>query len=339
MKQAIKRALGEVCGTLRIGQATARLRPGRFAILMFHRVVDAATFKDSANKPLMVEEGIFSRMAETLAQECLCLPLAEAVENARTGKAHSKPIVAITFDDGYADGYHKAYPVLARFNLPATIYLSTGYLDDPERIFWWDAVEGFFSNPVNLAELLESDLPKEFLDEVLDLARSPSAGRVENFIRGPMYRLDPENRRNFLNLIRNSPLPKPAMLSWGQVREMASSGLVDFGAHTVNHPLLDEVEPKSAVSEVLVSRERVEAETGRSVTSFAYPSGRVPTGHQEILSRSGIGLAVTTRYGGNDAKSHPLLLRRIDARLGLVGGEFIPSYFKSLCWGCFDWLY
>jgi peptidoglycan/xylan/chitin deacetylase (PgdA/CDA1 family) len=339
MKLRIKKILGAGCQALRFGPTAARLRPGRFVILMFHRVVDALTMRASGNRPLMVEEGIFSRLARTLAEECLCLPLPEAIERSRALDVSDKPMVAITFDDGYAECYHKAFPILRRFGLPATIYLSTGYIDDPQRIFWWDAVEEYVVNHLNQDELLDLGLPRGFLRKFFDAAWTSAPDMVEAFIRGPLVQLRPSERKAFLDLAQETASSRPDILTWDQVREMAMSGLVEFGAHTVNHPYLDELPYEDALQEILTSKQRIEAETDRPVWSLAYPSGRVPGCRESMLARAGIGHAVTTRHGGNDALSDPFLLRRVDARFGMAGEEFIPAYFKALCWGCLDWLH
>lgn len=249
---------------------------GRYAVLMFHRVVDKRTLKTSVNRPLMVEEGVFAGLVETLAERCLCVPLGviRAYANVRT-----KPVVAVTFDDGYADFCQAAFPILKRFNVPATMYLATGHLDDPERVFPWD---------------------------MRDAGRFPG---------------------------------HPPMLSWEEVRRLADSGFVDFGAHTVSHPFLDTITPADAVREIKDSVRRIKEETGRDVTTFAYPAGHVPREYREILGRAGISHAVTTRFGLNGISGDPLLIRRMDARFGLLGEEFSPRTFMTLCRGGFDWLH
>ena len=338
MKAQLKRMAGTGCRRLGIDRLLRRMRPGHYAILMFHRVVDTATLRASANSPLMVEEGMFAAMAATLARHCRCLPLAEAVSRAGDRKTSPIPTVVLTFDDGYGDFHDTAFPILRRFGLPATMFLSTGFLDHPGRMLWWDAVEAFFARP-QATGFEDPALPAAFVREVRETARGSSPQRVESFIRGPMYRLSPRDRDRFLVRLPRGQRPRPAMLDWDQVRSLAASGLVDFGAHCVTHPFLDEMAPQAALEEIAISKGRIEAETGRPVTSFAYPSGRVPAAFREILPRAGIALAPTTRFGGNDASSDPLLLRRMDARFCLIGETFDPSYFLAVCGGCLDWLH
>jgi peptidoglycan/xylan/chitin deacetylase (PgdA/CDA1 family) len=339
MKGTVKRLLANGSQVLGMDRLAKRRMPGRFVVLMFHRVVDAASYEASANKPLMVEEGIFHGMAATLARTCRCLSLPQAVAAARNGETSAKPVVVLTFDDGYGDFHDTVFPLLRRFNLPATMYLPTGFLDHPDHFFWWDAVEAFLITLRDDAMFAENALPEPLRREALAVAREPSPQKLENFIRGPLRRLGPVARERFLDLLPNHPAKRPAMLSWDQVRTMAASGLVDFGAHCVNHPYLDAVEPGLALEEVVTSKRRIEEETGQAVTSFAYPSGRVPSYYRNMLTQAKIGLAVTTRFGGNGAQSDPLLLRRVDARFCLAGETFDPVYFMAICSGCLDWLH
>ena len=339
MNATAKRMVARGCRGLGVDRLVRRFSPGRFVILMFHRVVPAASLETSANASLMVSREVFRRMAETLARQSHCLPLRQAFALAETGAVYAKPVVAITFDDGYGDFYETVFPILRELGLPATMFLPTGFLDHPDWFFWWDAVEAFFAAPRDLDRFVGSSLPEVFLREFLAATEAPLPARTAAFIRGPLRRLDPAERSRFLAMLPVRAESRPAMLSWDQVREMTGSGLVDFAAHGVTHPLLDELESARALEEVLVSKKRIEAETGRPVTAFAYPAGCVPDSYKEILTQAPIDLAVTTRFGSNNAHSDPLLLRRMDARYCSVGASFDPAYFLAVCSGCLDWFH
>ena len=57
--------------------------------------------------------------------------------------------VVVTFDDGYADNFHNAKPLLERYEIPATVFVTTGYLQD-QREFWWDELERILLQPGTL---------------------------------------------------------------------------------------------------------------------------------------------------------------------------------------------
>ncbi len=64
----------------------------------------------------------------------------------------------------------------------------------------------------------------------------------------------------------------PAM-TWDQIREVSTAGLVAVGSHTMSHPDLRTLAAADCRSELESSRERLEDEIGRSVPSFCYPKG------------------------------------------------------------------
>jgi peptidoglycan/xylan/chitin deacetylase (PgdA/CDA1 family) len=59
------------------------------------------------------------------------VPLYEILEHARRRQGH-RATVSVTFDDGFADNYTNAMPILLRYEIPATFFVATGLIDrDP----------------------------------------------------------------------------------------------------------------------------------------------------------------------------------------------------------------
>ena len=59
---------------------------------------------------------------------------------------HPRRVVVVTFDDGYADNLYEARPLLERYEVPATVFVTTGPLHH-DRGFWWDALEDALLSP------------------------------------------------------------------------------------------------------------------------------------------------------------------------------------------------
>lgn len=189
------------------------------------------------------------------------------------GEAALPPHAAlITFDDGYADNLTHAFPILKARSLPAVIFLTTGFLET-SRPFYWDLVAYCFhhtrrevvSLPL-LGERCWSDRKER--DRVMrvwiETLKTLPDDRKNALIAELPARLDvaiPEERFSGL------------YLTWEQVRAMRREG-IEFGSHTVSHPILTRIPLEQVRRELAESRRKIEQETGHPVVSLAYPNGQ-----------------------------------------------------------------
>lgn len=105
--------------------------------------------------------------------------------------------------------------------------------------------------------------------------------------------------------------PERAMLNWGQIEEM-SRYQVNFGAHTVSHAKLSELDDSAAAEEISLSKHHIEEQLGQACNHFAYPYGLFAKQTPEIVKNSGFKLACSTRSGFNNIERDPYLLHRIE---------------------------
>lgn len=275
-------------------------------ILIYHRINDD-------RDPYFggVPTAVFERQVEYLASRFHVLPLSRLVAALRDGSVPDDA-VAITFDDGYRDNYTHALPILKRYGVPATIFVTTGAIGSARQL-WHDDVFSAFR------ETKESALP-------------PYAGRAG---ASPLETTDDRLRaqREFLSHIRTLPGPErsraiaglretlrvgPApdapglMLSWDEVRAMHRAG-IEFGSHTVSHPILSRADAPEARREVVESKRAIEEALGTVIEGFAYPNGTradfLPE-TKDLLREAGYAYAVTTLPGANEAGCDPYDLRR-----------------------------
>src|SRR5207237_1342536 len=108
-------------------------RPG--AILLYHRVIDL----DCDPQQLAVSRANFDQQMRIVRDRMAPLPLARIIELANQA-ALPKNAVAITFDDGYFDNLEFAAPILKKYDIPATVYVTSGQAGNFSE-FWWDELE------------------------------------------------------------------------------------------------------------------------------------------------------------------------------------------------------
>lgn len=124
---------------------------------------------------------------------------------------------------------------------------------------------------------------------------------------------------NFLN--------KPNNMDLWQLKEIAQSGLVEIGAHTMNHAYLVGL-PKARVEyEVIQSKKYLEKQLGVQVVSFAYPYGAFDSQVINVVKNSGFKTAVTTIHGNLVADTNRYFIYRL--RPGARVGESLIKYIQE----------
>jgi peptidoglycan/xylan/chitin deacetylase (PgdA/CDA1 family) len=235
--------------------------------------------------------------------------------------------VAVTFDDGYLDNLVSAKPRLVKADVPATVFLVTGFLDRPGE-FWWDELARLIllENGPQTFELMVGgepthiDLGTESLpNQQGGVLAAPSARRraALKAIYQVLRRLDDEERGLFMRSLRSIFAttdhhhgPSRALTS-EEVKALAADGLMTIGAHTVTHPVLSGLEAVACRHEITDSKCACEALIGAPVPSFAYPYGNFNTQAREEVKAAGFTIACSVQHGPAFATSDPLALPRI----------------------------
>jgi peptidoglycan/xylan/chitin deacetylase (PgdA/CDA1 family) len=225
--------------------------------------------------------------------------------------------VTLTFDDGYLDNYQFALPVLAKYRVPATIYLVSSTLTADKPV--WTSVlrYGFMHTPVKRASLPDAaGMVAAYSLE--DWAQRDSAIRhytnVLNVLSAP--RRD-ELLGTLLRHLRVEHVPTAAawFLSKAHVLEMTRNG-VTFGAHTVTHPNLPGIDGDEARQEIENSRSDLERCLDMRVCHFSYPNSGALYPHfdkaiESLVRRAGFRSAVTSVRGWLNEITNPFRIRRI----------------------------
>lgn len=223
-------------------------------VLLYHRVTE---LKDQMI-PLAVSPKTFESQMQFLRGHYEILTLGELVTRA-ADRTLGRRSVAVTFDDGYADNYLEAKPILEKCKVPATMFITTGMLGSG-REFWWDELEKILQASARSREdrlkafqeisLSLKPLQKEAIGEALKKLRSEARVREE------------------------TGRPTHRALSAKELIELAKSEWIEIGAHSENHLSLSSLNDDAQKQEITNSKKKLENLLEREIRAFAYPFGR-----------------------------------------------------------------
>lgn len=263
----------------------------RLCVLNYHRIL-------AQPDPLLDDEPTvetFRWQMRLVARYFNVLPLPDAIARLAVGRLPPRAI-CITFDDGYRSIHDLAMPVLNEFGLPATVFVSTAYLDSGTM---WnetiaDAVRRLPDGAVDLSgtglgmrEVRTSDDRRNLLNELTAHAKYlPPAERQALTER--------------LTVMVGGGRADKLMLTPEMIRTMAAQRF-EIGAHTVSHPILTSLSDEAARHEIEQGKRDLEAITGTPVRYFAYPNGKVGKDfderHKEMVRNAGFTAAFSTEVG------------------------------------------
>ena len=292
-------------------------RPG-VIVLMYHRILG----RDRGLAGLPIEA--FAMQMRWLRENCEPITL-DALADRVAHPNRVRPAVLVTFDDGYRDYHDLAYPVLKDFAIPATVFLTTSFVDDGGTL-WTDDVQwaalSTTRSRVTLPWSAASSVP------LPDHAARDALGAEA---RAYLKTVPDEERRDLLPrlfaALGNPPARERQMLNWDEVRR--TMDITSYGGHSHTHPILSRLSSEVADREIRLCRERIGAETGNAPTAFAYPNGRPADYTAEtkaLLRRNGFTVAFSTSEGIVGRDTDWMAVKRLPGD-GLQAHEF--AWFAS----------
>lgn len=238
-------------------------------VLNYHRVGDS--------EGSLFDHDLWSASAEDFEQQVRFLSLNFDLVRIRDldnlwNQQHGR-YVLITFDDGYLDNYEWAFPILKSYNSSATFFLTTGFLDE-KKMAWWDEISWMVRSAT------ATSLPENaWTTTSLSLKPADHDQSIKTLLK-VFKKLPGEKTDTYLNFLAEKTgsgrcpqeIADQVWMTWDMVREMHKAGM-DFGGHTVNHPILANHPEAIQKFEIEHCKQRIESEIGHKISAFSYPVG------------------------------------------------------------------
>jgi len=317
LKELLKRNLHILAA--KFGQHTRTSKQPELLILMYHRVLPLEDSRTNLEEPgMVVTPETFHQNLTTLAKYFDFVSLSDWLEKKKNNQPLPLKACAITFDDGWADNYEYAFPILHNLNIPATIFLVSEMIGTT-NMFWPERLARtikviasehpeYWSHPDT--QWLQARNPDYQFDST-----TPNREQLSRIINNTKHFSDHEIHEHLdklhesLNIII-TPEQAP-LLSWEQVTELEASGIIEFGSHTCQHTRLNNSTPADITEhEIINSKKQIKNRTANTIKTFCFPNGDHSNLALEFVQQNYLG-AVTTQSGWNTNKSDTHLLQRI----------------------------
>ncbi|MBF8722418.1 polysaccharide deacetylase family protein [Pseudomonas guariconensis] len=311
----IKTRIKQASGWLYFNLPSTRARlHSTGVILMLHRVLEDDSLAALPHRnELCLGPRAFERLLRWLSQHFECVTLLDLLQAPRPANGHGRPRVALTFDDGWRDNAVNAFPLLLRYRVPASIFLSTDYIGSRQR-FWWESIgETLWGTRGEDARLALAELLRETgrpLPAAYFLSsRSHTRSQVLAHYLQSLKSLGQPTLQRMTDACPAEPVPQA--LDWHQVRQLEATGLVRFGPHGASHALLPELDEQRLGEELQRSHAALHEHCEHPLPVYCYPNGDHDDRVRSWVARHSYAYGLSTRQGLFRNDDDPLALPRI----------------------------
>lgn len=314
-RQLIDGAFG-ILSQFRVFDVLRTINYNNLTVLNYHRVTDphdpcCDTFKPN----ISATPEMFDRQLAYVKKSFNVVTAAEVAACAHGTSTLPPRSALVTFDDGYADNYTLAYPLLKKHGMGALIFITTDFVGKSKPSFW-DVAAYAFTHTTKTSAVLpltgetrwaddtekQAEMTRwiETLKTVPEEEKQRYAGQLPAALGVDM------DESNFSHVF----------MTWDQAREMAANG-IEFGSHTLTHPIMTRIPVEQAKHELVESKRLIEQELGKPVETFAYPNGGRADFNPEVIAaarEAGYKLAFTLMPGSNffrQLRADPYTIRRV----------------------------
>lgn len=273
-------------------------------VLLYHRVCEL----DRDPYGIVVHPDRFAQQCDVLRKRDDIVPLEE------TSGAQRR--IAITFDDGYADNWREACPILGDAGLPATFFITARRIGDRTEV-WWDRLEQIVLGCESAAECIDVSIDGRRL--WADVRSRSARERAHLALYWRLRGLRPSAIEPILVEVAEQLGVRPdhrdahRWMTADELRALSATPGVGVGAHTLTHPMLTALPADDQWQEIDGSRQELGQLLNKPVRLFSYPFGGSEAFDQltaELVRKSGYTLACTGTGGLARPEHYPFLIPR-----------------------------
>jgi peptidoglycan/xylan/chitin deacetylase (PgdA/CDA1 family) len=322
--------------------------PGVPFIVGYHRVVDdfPESVKGGAIPSMLISTRMLEHHIDWLAARFSIRPLDEITARLQSGEPFEKPVAAITFDDGYSDVYHHAYPLLRRKGIPAGFFVVTGLVETGRpQVFdrLYSSLHLLQQRGLPVASTLACAL-EAVSENRRGLEKLPSAGNeLFGLMTLVLNTFPKEQVDNALDRLEDNFTVEKNLnaemtpMTWDMIETMGRNGMT-IGSHTKSHVLLTSESLETVRIELTESRLDLESRLKTPIQHFAYPDGRFNSATVRAVEQAGYRFAYGTCYSRDRHRPWLTIPRKVLWERSCVNafGTFSSAIMKCQLHWAFD---
>lgn len=287
-------------------------------VIALHRVVEAAIpiKEPSLNNFIEITD---KKLEETILNlqklNVQFVSLGELETYLSQDKKPKRPLVHVSFDDGYLDNFTIAYPILKKYKIPFSIFVASDFINNDQPFLWWYIIEGIIKNEQTISFvkynflITENDYKTKSKQVIFEELRSLILEYVD---RDRSYFEDQLKgyAKDFLEI----SIPK--MMKWNHLSMMLESDFLELGIHTKSHSRFKCLDSDQKKEELLCCKVAIREHTDVTAKYFSYPYGAEDDiGNfdelKTILPDCGMKLAFTTIPGELNQTNNQFFIPRL----------------------------
>ena len=303
MKPALKQLLKSSLATLanRLGAHRQSVSTPKLWILMYHRILPKNDKRFALEEPgMVVTPETFSMHISEVKRHFDIISLPEWVKLKQQNLPLPRKACAITFDDGWADNYEYAFPIIQAEKIPVTVFVVAEKIGTDFQ-FWPNIIMALLMSNVSALSAMQNH---PLFAKVTQKSPTLSAPIDREYVAAYIAQLKQFSDSEIFTALYdikwrtllNVAMPN-ALMSWEQLLTMQQSGLVAIGSHTCNHKrLMTALSDEELAHEIIASKTIIETQLSSTVDLFCFPNGDYSPPALELVKNNYLA-AVTTKKG------------------------------------------
>jgi peptidoglycan/xylan/chitin deacetylase (PgdA/CDA1 family) len=251
-------------------------KAGQLTVLSLHRISDERNTFWNPIKPKT-----FDKLLQYVKKHYEVIGFQELLEDHPTKR--SKPLLILSFDDGYYDFYEYALPLLKKHDLPSNHNIVYECAENNQTI-WTEKLNVIFEFFLKGSENVEIDFGNR--KSKRNEFDSWMAFYLNTF--KTLLDLPTSERENVLNQLSHKAEvdTQQQMMNWDQIKECASNR-VEIGSHSYTHDSIGTImDSEDLKKEINDSRTAIESKLGTEISIFALPNGQTGPKADALISAS-----------------------------------------------------